>query len=43
MYSTINFSVEDLTRDLAEQYAKGLLSMDEYINLLKEIATPAMP
>lgn len=34
---TINFDLEELTRDLAEQYAKGRLDTDTYLTLWEEI------
>lgn len=34
---TINIEFEQLTRDLAGQYAQGLLSIDEYLTLWREM------
>lgn len=31
------FNLDDLTRDLAEQYAKGNLSIEEYLTLWEQI------
>lgn len=37
METTLNFGLEELSRDLAEQYAKGRLSMDEYLTMWEEL------
>lgn len=37
MEATLNFGLEELSRDLAEQYAKGRLSMDEYLTMWEEL------
>ena len=37
MEAILNFGLEELSRDLAEQYAKGRLSMDEYLTIWEEL------
>lgn len=37
MEATLKFGLEELSRDLAEQYAKGRLSMDEYLTMWEEL------
>ena len=32
MPQTINFGLEEVTRDLAEMYAKGHMTIDEYLD-----------
>ena len=37
MGSKIVFSIEDASRDLAEQYAKGKITIDEYMDVFTSI------
>jgi hypothetical protein len=37
MEATLIFGLEELSRDLAEQYAKGQLTMDEYLTMWEEL------
>lgn len=37
MEAMLNFGLEELSRDLAEQYAKGRLTMDEYLTIWEEL------